>query len=88
MNLDDFVDEAYEGETLLKMDGMDGACLGVVEIAGQNPVLVYDREACVRILVEEQGMEEDEAEEYFEVNAATAYVGPGTPGILHRIPVE
>jgi uncharacterized beta-barrel protein YwiB (DUF1934 family) len=42
---------------------------------------VYDRTACINILVN-QGMEPEEAEEYFQFNVEGSWVGESTPVFL------
>jgi len=44
-----------------------------------NPVVVYDRERCIEILMARDGMSEDEAEEFFCFNTEGAWVGDYTP---------
>ena len=41
-------------------DGLDDAIIGMAYRIGDTPVVAYDHEKCVEILME-QGMEEDEA---------------------------
>ena len=79
--------EAYvevSGEELLLADGFDQAILGIAEGCGRSPSVVYDYNQCVRILMERDGMDEDEAQEFVEVNVAGAYIGPATPLFLRR----
>ncbi len=65
-------------------DGFEDALVGLA--CQFNTVLAcYDRERCIKILMERDGMDEDEAEEYFEFNVAGAYVGTFTPIILHDL---
>lgn len=69
---------------LLLADGFEAAIVGIAEGCGRSPAVVYDREKCVAILMERDGMDRDEAEEFFEFNVAGAYVGAGTPVFLVR----
>ena len=80
----------YNEEALLA-DGFDSAVLGMCERFGNDPVVAYDREKCVEILMDEfaQNIDEDEDEdlytmavEYFDYNVAGAYVGENTPVFL------
>ena len=73
--------EAADGELMLA-DGFEAAIVGVAEGCGRSPAVVYDREKCVAILMERDGMDRDEAEEFFDFNVSGAYVGPGTPVFL------
>ncbi|CAB4197132.1 hypothetical protein UFOVP1304_6 [uncultured Caudovirales phage] len=63
---------------LLIADGFDDAIIGVGERAGCEPVLCYDRSACIQILMD-GGQSFEEAEEYFEFNVVGAWVGELTP---------
>lgn len=67
----------YAPEALLA-DGFEDAILGIAERCGQPPLVAYDRTRCIDILVAE-GMERDEAEEFFEFNVAGAWMGDMTP---------
>jgi hypothetical protein len=46
-------------------------------------VACYDFETCVKILMERDGMSEDDAVEFMEFNVVGAYVGELTPLFLH-----
>jgi len=67
---------------LLTADGFDEAVIGLVEGAARGPVICYDYERCVEILVG-QGMDREEAEEHLDFNTLGAYVGESTPLFLH-----
>lgn len=71
-------------EDILLADGFEDAYLGVVRRCGQPPFALYDRDACVRILVDRDRMSPEQAEEYFTFNVEGAWVGPGTPGFVYR----
>ena len=47
-------------------------------------VAIYDRDKCIDILMERDGMDIEEAEEYFEYNVQGAYVGEETPVFLNQ----
>ena len=49
-----------------------------------NHVAIYSREKCIDILMERDGMDIEEAEEYFEYNVQGAYVGKKTPVFLSQ----
>jgi hypothetical protein len=73
-------------EQVLLADGFEEALVGVVQLFDKL-VAVYDREKCIEILQARDGMEHDEAEEFFEFNTQGAYVGEQTPGFLvWRVP--
>lgn len=72
---------------ILLADGFDGAVLGYGRQFNKD-LVVYDYERCVEILMERDGMTEEEADEYMEFNVIGAYMGEFTPVFLHRCYVE
>lgn len=68
---------------LLLADGFDAAILGVAEGLGRPRCVVYDRDACVQILIA-KGMTAEEAEEFFSFNVEGAWVGEHTPLFVRR----
>ena len=63
-------------------DGYEDALIGYVErfsSEGHLLVALYDRAACIRLLVDRDGMSWEEAEEYFSFNTEGCYAGPHTP---------
>ncbi len=65
---------------MLKADGFDGAVIGTTMLWGaEGEVLVYSVEACIDILRERDGMDYEEAVEFFEFNVTGAYMGKQTP---------
>lgn len=79
-NLQQWLEENFEGEELLTADGFDEAFIGVITIANR-PIALYDYAKCIDVL-ELSGMSRVEAVEYFEFNVACAYVGENTPAFL------
>lgn len=85
MNLKEKLQD-YESESgPILADGFDDAFVGMGWQCGNEPCIVYDRSKCIEILVD-QGMEYDDAVEYFEFNVAGAYVGKQTPIFLDTNP--
>jgi len=74
-----------EHENLLPADGFDEAILGLCERAGSDVVVAYDRDKCIDILVERDGMEYEEAIEYFEFNVVGAWMGDNTPVFISHM---
>lgn len=74
-----------DDETVLLADGFEGAFLGIAR-QFHKPFAVYSRDRCIKILVERDGMTEDEAEEFFAFNVEDAYVGENTPAFLAGLP--
>ena len=66
---------------MLTMDGFDDCIIGVVERYGQNPIVCYDKEKVIQRL-ESDGMDRDEAEEFFYYNQIGAWMGDATPCFL------
>lgn len=66
-------------EDLLFLDPpvFDEAILGLAQRAGGTVCVAYDRARCIDILARD--MSREEAEEYFEFNTASAWVGEATP---------
>ena len=66
------------GDTeMLVADGFDPAIVGVTE--GPSPVVVYDFDECVNVLIFRDGMTEEDALEHMSFNVTGAYVGDRTP---------
>lgn len=66
---------------LLEPSTMDAAIAGLVSAGGKAPVVCYDRDLVVDILMKD-GMDRDEAEEFFSFNIEGAYMGDATPVYL------
>ena len=64
--------------------GFDEAKLGIMRLAGQDNITVYDYDKCVDILMRREGWTDEEAEEWMEYNELCAWMGEGTPGFLMR----
>ena len=92
------VEHGHEDETILLMDGLDEAFLGLATrfepIAYQDEdglarikggthrtFAVYDYDKIIASLVAD-GMDEDEAEEFYGFNIEGAYAGETTPAIM------
>lgn len=67
----------------LLFDGCDKVIVGYISRCGQVPMVVYDWERLVRVF-EKQGMTNEEADEWVAFNCEGAWLGAGTPRILHR----
>ena len=87
-DLREHLNDMFEGLLFLSEREFDAAILGVAERIGMSPIVAYDTAKILDILCERDGMEGDEALEYFEFNIAGAYVGERTPifiGQIHSI---
>jgi len=69
---------------MLRADGYNSAIMGIVQRCGQDPVILYDTDKIIQILVYDDGMSEDEAIEYFEFNILGAWVGDETPAFFSK----
>jgi hypothetical protein len=67
----EFIDE----EELLRAEGFDSAIIGLDD---KSMRLIYSKSLCINILIS-QGMPEEEALEYFEINVSSAWLGDMTP---------
>lgn len=70
----------HNPEALLA-DGFEDALIGVGQ-QFNKALAVYDRQKCIEILMERDGMSDEEAVEYFEYNVTGAWVGEYTPIFL------
>lgn len=66
-------------EKALYPTGLEEAIIGRVERFGMDPLILLDRDKCISIFIERDGMEPEEAEEFFEFNVIGAWMGEGTP---------
>ena len=87
MNLDKYCEE-NELE-LLRLDGHDNAIVGVIRGTGfphntEAPRLVYDIDKILENLMGD-GIDEEEAEEFFEYNIIGSYMGKQTPLFINRV---
>ena len=71
--------EIYDG--CLMADGFEEALIGF-GTRFNNPVTVYNLNKCIEVLVDRDGMSQEEAVEYMDFNVLGAYVGEETPIFL------
>lgn len=69
----------------LLIDGFDEAIIGMAERINLGPVVAYDVEKIIQIMVERDEMTYEEAIEYFEFNILGAWVGENTPIFINKI---
>tara|TARA_R110002020_G_scaffold366826_2_gene578837 strand:- start:298 stop:546 length:249 start_codon:yes stop_codon:yes gene_type:complete len=65
----------------LLADGFEDALVGF-GYQFNYPVAVYNRDKCIDILMNRDGMDDEEAIEFFDFNVAGAWVGESTPIFL------
>jgi hypothetical protein len=66
-------------EQALLADGFEDAFLGMSEVFGRPSLATYDRDKCIEILMERDGMTDEDAVEYFDFNVAGSWVGGSSP---------
>ena len=69
--------EVLDQEECPTWDGFDDALVG--HVSGIEVRAVYDVQQMIKILVERDKMDHDEAVEYLEFNVLGAYIGDKTP---------
>lgn len=75
MTINDIL-EWYPDDQFIRADGLDEAIIGVDEVSLR---LIYSQRKVKQILMERDGMSDEEAHEFYEYNIHSAYVGEGTP---------
>ena len=80
--IDSIIEIEGEDNKIQLADGFEDAYIGLVRQFTEPSLAVYDRNKCIQILVDRDGMSEDEAEEYFQFNVEGAWVGENTPMFL------
>jgi hypothetical protein len=83
--IEEFLGDRYPEDSVLLANGFEEAFIGVGE-QFNDCAAVYDRDACIRILMDRDGMTNEEAEEYFCFNVSGSYVGEQTPIFLTKVP--
>ena len=92
MSLREWIEEIAPEALLVGEPGdtsYDGAILGIAERCSQPPLIVYDRQKLVEIFARQfaaDGSDDPlmDAEEWVSFNIDGAWMGPGTPLMLHR----
>jgi len=72
-------------ENALKPDGFESCVVGMLRRFNEPPLVLLDANKCIRVLVERDEMEEDEARDFFEFNTIGAWVGEGTPAFVEHL---
>ena len=74
------IDEIAEiNPEAMMADGFDDAILGMCIQFGTEPIVAYDYEKCLNILMERVGINRTDAIDFMEFNVIGAYVGLHTP---------
>ena len=70
-------------------DGFEKAFVGsTISAFTRRQVALYDRDMCIWILMERDGMREDEAIDFFDFNVIGSWVGEDTPLFIKRYPID
>ncbi len=87
MNIRDEILDTFgeEAEGIMFADGFDCAIVGVGRTFNGPLCVVYDIDKIIQELMKD-GMDHDEAHEYFDYNIAGYYVGEQTPIFMHAMP--
>lgn len=80
--IDEWIMDNYPDSEILIADGLEEAFMGVAT-QFNTPIAIFDEEKCIDILVN-QGMNTEEAIEYYEFNILGAYVGVNTPAFFQK----
>jgi hypothetical protein len=63
---------------VLFANGFDRATIGTAQVNGKT-VVVYSADICLEIIMEDEGMDDDQAMEFFQYNVLGSYMGDETP---------
>ena len=74
-----------EDSEALLCDGFDDAIIGVAERINLGPVVAYDVDKIIEILMKRGDMTDEEALEYFYFNVQGAWMGEGTPIFITKL---
>ncbi len=84
-DLREYLGSMFEGLLFLSEPEFDQAIVGLADRIGMSTVVVYDTSKIIDILCERDGMDREEATEYYEFNILGAYVGEQTPMFISLI---
>jgi hypothetical protein len=70
-----------EGEALLMepRSDYDECIIGIGDRFHDGPLAIYSVERILEVLMQDDGMDEEEAQEWFDFNVIGGWNGPGTP---------
>ena len=77
--IDEYGLNFLEEESVVQLEGLDDCICGIVERFGMDSVLLYDRNSMIEKMISQDGMEYEEAIEFFDFNIKGAWMGEGTP---------
>ena len=68
---------------MLKADGFNEAVIGSITSYGRSETVLYSTQKILEIMVDRDGMTEEEAMEFFDFNIIGSYNGDGMPSFLN-----
>lgn len=77
---------AGDDAELMFMDNFDAAIVGIGEVCGNPPAVVYDQQLVIDALMEANGGNYEAAREFYDFNISSAFMGSGMPVMLTRLP--
>lgn len=79
-DIEDFLENfPIENDEAQYPSDLKEAIIGKVERFGTPPLILLDRNKCIKIFMERDGMTQEDAEEFFEFNVIGSWIGDGTP---------
>jgi hypothetical protein len=66
--------------------GYEDAIIGIAHRFGLPPLVAYNYEKCIDLLMQNQDMNYEDAVEWFTINSLGAWVGEGTPVFIEMVP--
>ena len=75
---------AEENPDALFADGFDEAIVGISRRFSHPPLVAYDYDKCIQILID-QGMTPEDAVDYFSYNVIGSWNGSGTPIFIEQV---
>ena len=85
MDIDELNELLGEDSEALLCDGFEDAIIGVAERINLDPVVAYDVDKIIEILMKRDDMTDEEALEYFYFNIKDAWMGEGTPIFITKL---
>jgi hypothetical protein len=79
--------EFQELEDVILLDDLDDAILGLCQLQMNGATVVAYSVAKILAHLQQSGMDEDEALEFFSFNIEGLYAGPGTPVFVQDLGV-
>ena len=77
--------EVIDDDEAIFFDGFDDAIIGIGAQQHKGPYVIYDREKCIQILMDRDGMPHEDAEEFFSFSTEGCWAGDRTPIIVSRV---